>query len=70
MAVFGDVSTWYHGMLITVRKPMSHGVEFVANYTLAKATDTGETSSNTGGEVNFSNPGLPNPYERSGERGV
>lgn len=41
---FSDVNSWYHSMVTTVRKPLSHGVEILANYTWAKAMDGGQVS--------------------------
>ena len=37
-----DVNTWYNSFVLTMRKKMSQGVEFVGNYTLAKASDGGQ----------------------------
>jgi Carboxypeptidase regulatory-like domain/TonB dependent receptor len=39
---FSDVNSWYNGLIITLRRKMSHGFEFTANYTLSKATDGGQ----------------------------
>jgi hypothetical protein len=39
---FSDVNSWYNAMVITLRRPMSRGLEFTANYTLSKATDGGQ----------------------------
>ncbi len=39
---FSDVNSWYNSMVLTFRKPASHGLEFLANYTLSSATDGGE----------------------------
>lgn len=41
---FSDVNSNYHSLVFTVRKPMSHGVEVLANYTWAKAMDGGQIS--------------------------
>ena len=41
---FSDVNSNYHSLVFTVRKPMSHGVEILANYTWAKAMDGGQIS--------------------------
>ena len=35
------VNSWYNGLLVTVRKPLSHGVEVLANYTFSKSLDDG-----------------------------
>jgi hypothetical protein len=39
---YSDVNSWYNSMVLTLRRPMSHGVEFTLNYTLSKATDGGQ----------------------------
>lgn len=39
---FSDVNSWYNSMVVTFRRPVSHGLEFLANYTLSRATDGGE----------------------------
>ncbi len=36
---YSDVNSWYNSMVLTLRRPMSHDLEFTLNYTLAKATD-------------------------------
>ena len=45
---FSDVNSWYHSFVASVRKPMSHGVEILANYTWAKAMDGGQTYGGNG----------------------
>jgi hypothetical protein len=42
LAGYSDVNSWYNSLVITLRRVMSHGLEFTANYTLAKATDGGQ----------------------------
>jgi hypothetical protein len=39
---FSDVNSWYNSLVVTLRKRMSHSVEFALNYTLAKAVDGGQ----------------------------
>jgi hypothetical protein len=41
---FSVVNTWYHSMAFTFRKPFTHGLEVVANYTFAKSIDGGQVS--------------------------
>jgi hypothetical protein len=41
---FSDVNSNYHSFVASVRKPFSHGVEVLANYTWAKAMDGGQVS--------------------------
>ena len=70
LTAFSNANSWYHGMILTVRKPMSHGVELLANYTLSKAIDDGQASSNNGGEGFFSGPPLVDPYNLKEEKGL
>jgi hypothetical protein len=42
LAGYSDVNSWYNSMVITFRKSMSHGLEFLANYTLSKSVDGGQ----------------------------
>jgi hypothetical protein len=53
---FSDVNSWYHSMVVTVKKPMSHGVEVIANYTWAHAMDGGQTY---GGNATFGGTDAP-----------
>lgn len=41
---FSDVNSWYHSMAASFRKPLSHGVEVLANYTWAHNMDGGQVS--------------------------
>ena len=41
---FSDVNSNYHSLVFTIRKPFSHGLEILANYTWAKAMDGGQVS--------------------------
>ena len=41
---YSDVNSWYNSMVLTLRKPMSHGLEFTMNYTLSKALDGGQVA--------------------------
>jgi hypothetical protein len=45
---YSDVNSWYHSMAVSVHKPMSHGVELLANYTWAKNMDGGQSSGTNG----------------------
>jgi hypothetical protein len=42
------VNAWYHSMVISLRRPLKHGLEFTANYTLSKATDGGQVPGSSG----------------------
>jgi len=39
---FSVANTWYNSMAVTVRRPFANGLEFLMNYTWAKASDTGQ----------------------------
>jgi hypothetical protein len=45
---FSDVNSWYHSFVASVKKPMSHGYELLANYTWSKAMDGGQTYGGNG----------------------
>ncbi len=42
------VNSWYNALVLTLRKPMSHGVELLLNYTYSKALDDGQTAGTNG----------------------
>ena len=54
---FSDVNSWYNSMVLTFHKRYSHGLEFIFNYTLAKAKDGGQIQGQfgtfNGGGQNF-----------------
>ncbi len=65
---FSSVNSWYHSMVVTVRKPMAYGVEFLGNYTWAKALDGGQTY---GGNGTFNGTDAPLvPFFTGGRTGV
>jgi hypothetical protein len=45
---YSAVNSWYNGLVLTIRKPMSHGIELLANYTYSKALDDGQTTGTNG----------------------
>jgi len=45
---FSALDAWYNSLVVTLHKPMSHGVEILANYTWAKALDDGQTYGGNG----------------------
>jgi outer membrane receptor protein involved in Fe transport len=45
---FSVANTWYNALSGTVRRPFQNGLEVLANYTWAHATDTGQVSGNYG----------------------
>lgn len=61
-AGFSDVNSWYNSMVISIRRPMRHGLEFTANYTLSKAFDGGQVAGSNG---TFNGTDYPiDPYNR------
>lgn len=59
---FSDVNSWYNSMVITLKRRMTRGFEFTANYTLAKATDGGQVPGQFG---TFNGTDSPiDPYNR------
>jgi hypothetical protein len=54
---FSDVNSWYNSMVLTFRKRYARSLEFIVNYTLAKAKDGGEIQGQfgtfNGGGQNF-----------------
>jgi hypothetical protein len=45
---FSVANTWYNSMAVTARRPFANGLEILANYTWAKATDTGQVGGANG----------------------
>jgi hypothetical protein len=45
---YSDVNSWYNSMVLTLRRPMRHGIEFTANYTLSKALDGAQVAGSSG----------------------
>jgi hypothetical protein len=69
LTAFSDVNSWYNSFVLTFRRPMSHGLEFVMNYTLSKAMDGGELQGNVG-TFNGGGTNFPvDPYNRKLEYG-
>jgi hypothetical protein len=57
-----DVNSWYNSMVLTLRRPMRHGLEFTANYTLSKAFDGAQVG---GANGTFNGTDYPiDPYNR------
>jgi hypothetical protein len=65
---YSVLDSWYNSMVVTVHKPLSHGVELLANYTWAKALDTGQTY---GGNGTFNGTDAPLiPFREAGRAGI
>ncbi len=45
---FSVANTWYNSIAVTVRRPFANGLEVLANYTWAHATDTGQVQGANG----------------------
>jgi hypothetical protein len=45
---FSKANTWYNSASATVRRPFANGLEVIANYTWAHATDTGQVQGSNG----------------------
>jgi hypothetical protein len=57
-----DVNSWYNSLVVTLRRRMSHGLELMFNYTLAKAIDGGQVPGQFG---TFNGTDTPiDPYNR------
>jgi hypothetical protein len=54
------INSWYNGLVLTLKKPMSHDVELLFNYTYSKALDDGETAGTNG--TFFGTDGILDPY--------
>jgi len=71
---YSGINSWYHSAAFTIRKPMSHGLELLVNYTWAKAIDGSQVSGQNGtfngtntilDPFNLKNPGTLTEYTRS-----
>jgi hypothetical protein len=45
---YSSVNSWYNGLVLSLRKPMSHDLELLLNYTYSKALDDGQTAGTNG----------------------
>jgi hypothetical protein len=45
---FSVANTWYNAMTVTARRPFANGVEILANYTWAHASDDGQVAGSSG----------------------
>jgi outer membrane receptor protein involved in Fe transport len=48
LAGFSDVNSWYHALVLTLRKPIQHGFEALVNYTYSKSIDDGAVAGSYG----------------------
>ncbi len=61
---FSIANTWYNSLAMTVRRPFSNGLEVLANYTWARATDTGQVQGTNGTFYGGDTPLDPNNTSR------
>jgi hypothetical protein len=61
---FSVANTWYNSLAMTVRRPFSNGLEVLANYTWARATDTGQVGGANGTFYGGDTPLDPNNTRR------
>lgn len=61
---FSAANTWYNSLAMTVRRPFSNGLEILANYTWARATDTGQVEGTFGTFFGGDTPLDPNNIRR------
>jgi len=54
------INSWYNGLVLSLHKPMSHGLELLFNYTYSKALDDGQTAGTNG--TFFGTDGVLDPY--------
>ena len=61
---FSVANTWYNSLAATLRRPFSNGLEILANYTWARATDTGQVAGTFGTFYGGDTPLDPNNPRR------
>jgi hypothetical protein len=61
---FSIANTWYNSLAATVRRPFQDGLEIIANYTWAHASDIGQVQGNNGTFYGGDTPLDPNNIKR------
>jgi hypothetical protein len=61
---FSVANTWYNSMAVSVRRPFANGLEVLANYTWARATDDGQVGGANGTFYGGDTPLDPNNIRR------
>jgi outer membrane receptor protein involved in Fe transport len=61
---FSAANTWYNSLAVTGRRPFANGIEVLANYTWARATDTGQVQGANGTFYGGDTPVDPNNIRR------
>jgi hypothetical protein len=64
---FSVVNSWYNALVLTLKKPMSHDLELMFNYTFSKALDDGQTSGTNG--TFFGTDDVLDPYNLNRDYG-
>ncbi|MGA8111241.1 MAG: carboxypeptidase regulatory-like domain-containing protein [Acidobacteriaceae bacterium] len=65
---FSSINSWYNSGVVTVRRPVASGLEFLLNYTWSKATDFGQVGGQYG---TFYGGDYPvDPYNIKAEHGL
>jgi hypothetical protein len=65
---FSVLNSWYHGLVVTVRKPFSNNIELLANYTFSKSIDNGQVLG-TNGTFNGTDTPL-DPFNQKSEHSL
>jgi hypothetical protein len=61
------INSWYNALVLTLRKPLSHDIEFTFNYTYSHALDDGQTAGSNG--TFFGTDTVLDPYNIKGDYG-
>jgi hypothetical protein len=62
------INSWYNGLVLTLRKPMSHDLELTFNYTFSHALDNGQTAGTNG--TFFGTDGVLDPFNLKRDYGA
>jgi outer membrane receptor protein involved in Fe transport len=65
---YSIVNSWYNGMLLSLRHPLSHGIDFLFNYTWSKSIDDGAVSGQFG--TFYGTDVSVNPYNQKQENAL
>ena len=65
---YSILNSWYHGLVLTWRKPMTHGFEALINYTYAKSIDDGAVAGANG--TFYGTDYTLNPYNQKQENAL
>jgi Carboxypeptidase regulatory-like domain/TonB dependent receptor len=66
-----NINSWYNAAVLTLRKPMSHGIEVLINYTYAKSLDDGAVAGAAGiSGTFFGTVPTIDPYNQKRENSV